>query len=160
MHHTYYIVFQMHRKIPLIAIFLGQAFILLHKPRKCLLKITFLNGRLGLNLSWSYSKTPTYLMQYLCCTRNFEMPHETLNDALFCEELTWNHECFFLFLEHSVSEKMEIISTEEQNAMNTKNFTDEVSDGTCRNWVPKSHSQHCVLISSSRSLQRLLWTLR
>lgn len=38
MPHTYYIVFQMQRKILLIAIFLGQAFLLLQKSKKYLLK--------------------------------------------------------------------------------------------------------------------------
>lgn len=54
------------------------------------------------------AKLKTYSMQYLCCARNLE------NNILFCEEFTWNHKCFLIFLEHSVSEKMEIIFIEEQ----------------------------------------------
>lgn len=66
------------------------------------------------NSTWAevtYSKTPTYIMQYLCCACDLEN-----NDIWLCEELTWNHECFLLFLDYSVSEKMGIISIEEQDA--------------------------------------------
>lgn len=114
MHRIYYIVFQMQRKIPLIAIFLGQSFMLLQKSKKYVLNMRSLSWMGTWNSTWAevtYSKTQIYFMQDLPCARNLEN-----NDILFCDEFTWNHECFLLFLEHSVSEKMEIISTEEQNA--------------------------------------------
>lgn len=88
------------------------------------------------------------------------------NGIIFCEEVRWNCEWAFLFLEYSVSEKRGIICILQQNAHYCHEHTKLCGWGTYRNWVPNvpyretcalHRSQHQEPVKAARSPEIGYW---